>query len=350
MPSDSNTATINNLAIQEMLSLPRVYGPNGFNNLYNNVQNPTYGGTAGPPADIVAALEQLETAQVDPALLTGSQTVASVEAQTIADLSDFANITNTELRAIAAPGSYYRVPVGLGEIRLPQTVASLEADAKLFTPAAAKPPVTVVEPSPPPASGVEQYLVTNITTGVSDWQDGQTYNGPVAALQNQFVTVTADNVNITATKPNNFIHTGSGNDAIDLSLFGATGSGTNVVDGGAGSNFIAVSAFGNSVDTVFIDNRAATADTWSTVSNFHKGDAVTIYGVTPLAATLDWEDGQGAAGFAGLTLHAIEQGKPIASLTLPGYSKANLSDGRLGVFYGYDPAIGSSYIYIQGTG
>jgi len=49
------------------------------------------------------------------------------------------------------------------------------------------------------------------------------YTGPVTTLQNQFIDITADNVNITATKPNNFIHTGSGNDAIDLSLFEGQG-------------------------------------------------------------------------------------------------------------------------------
>lgn len=350
MPPDSDAATINNLAIQEMLSLPRVYGPNGFNTFYNKNPRPTNSGTGGPPADIVAALEQLETAQVDPVLLTGDQTVASVEAQTIADLTQLTTITNDQLAGIAGPaGTPASTNAGLGAVLYPQTAANLIADAKLFTPTAAKPPVTVVDPPPPPASGVEQFLVTNITAGVLDWQDGQAYNGPVATVQNQFVTVMTDNVNITATKPNNFIHTGSGNDAIDLSLFGGAGSGTNVADGGAGSNFMVLSQFGNSVDTVFIDNRAATADTWSTVRNFQKGDAATIYGVMPSATTLDWEDGQGAAGFTGLTLHAIEQGKPIASLTLPGYSKANLSDGRLGVSFGNDPASGSSYLHIQGT-
>jgi len=161
--------------------------------------------------------------------------------------------------------------------------------------------------------------VTNLTTGVSDWEEGQAYDGPVAALQNQFVTLTADNVNVTATKPNNFIHTGSGNDAIDLSLFalgsgsGLSGSGTNVVDGGAGSNFIALgSAFNSSVDTVFIDTRAAVADTWSTMHSFHKGDAVTIYGVAPSAATLDWEDNQGTAGFTGLTPMPFTAGEASA--------------------------------------
>ncbi len=219
----------------------------------------------------------------------------------------------------------------------------------------------VISPAPPPASGVEQYLAQNTATGVSDWENGQAYTGPVANLQNEFLDIATDNLNITATKPNNFIHTGPGNDVIDLSLFGGTGSGTNVVDGGGGSNFVAVSKFGNSVHTVFIDDRAATADTWTTVSNFHKGDAVTIYGVTPSAVTLDWEDGQGAAGFMGLTLHVIEQGRPIASLTLTGYTgvvgptgaagytKADLSNGRLAMSFGNDSASGSSYMQIQGA-
>ncbi len=341
MPSDSNADVIHSLAIQDMLNLPKCYGPNGIGNV-------VFSRTGGPPADLVAVLEQLETATVDPSLLADGQTTASVEAQTVFDLTRVAGSINVLLLGAGSADS-----IGLNvqlfgvKTEYPSLLGSLQADAKLFTPAAAKPPVTVVEP--PPASGVEQYLVTNVTTGVSDWQDGQAYNGPVATVQNQFVTVTTDNVNITATKPNNFIHTGSGNDAIDLSLFGGAGGGTNVADGGAGSNFVVLSAFGNSVDTVFIDSRAATADTWSTVRNFQEGDAATIYGVTPSATTLDWEDDQGAAGFKGLTLHVIEQGKPIASLTLPGYGKADLGNGRLGVSFGNDSTNGGSYLHIQGT-
>ena len=339
----SNAALINAAAIQEMLSFPRPYGPNGFNRLLDG------GPERPPPADVVAILEQLETATVDPALLTGSQTVASVEAQTLTDLSNVARFTRDQLGDATGP---YHIGAAstLDTLLYPEVIASLKADAKLFTPGGA-PPVTVIDPPPPPASGVEQYLVTNITTGVSDWENGQAYNGPVATLQNQFIDITADNVNITATKPNNFIRTGSGNDAIDLSLFEGAGSGTNVVDGGGGSNYVVASKFGNSIDTFFIDQRAATADTWTTVANFHKGDAVTIYGVTPSTYALDWEDDQGAAGSTGLTLHAIAAGKPIASLTLAGdyftYTKADLSSGRLAVSFGNDPANGSSYVFIQ---
>jgi hypothetical protein len=43
-----------------------------------------------------------------------------------------------------------------------------------------------------------------------------------------------------------------------------------------------------------LDNRNATADTWSTVVNFHAGDAVTIWGVTPDNFNFDFQDNQGA--------------------------------------------------------
>lgn len=345
MPSDANAAAINSAAIAELLSYARLYGPNGVAHLSD-------GSAEGPPpADVVAALERLETATVDPTLLTGSQTVASVEEQTITDLGFVARNTRDQLSAATGP-YYIGQPAALNSLLYPKYVASLKEDVKLFTPGASNPPVTVISPPPPPASGVEQYLVENMTTGVVDWEDGQAYAGPVANVQNQFLGITTDKLNITATKPNNFIRTGSGDDAIDLSLFGASGGGTNVVDGGGGSNFVIASLFGDGSDTVLIDTRAATADTWTTVANFAKGDAFTIYGVSPSAA-LDWEDGQGAAGFTGLTLHVVVPGRPIASLTLAsGYfehSKADLSSGRLAASFGNDTASGSSYLHVEQT-
>jgi len=53
MASDPNAALINAAAIQEMLSFPRPYGPNGFNRLLDG------GPDRPPPADVVAVLEQL---------------------------------------------------------------------------------------------------------------------------------------------------------------------------------------------------------------------------------------------------------------------------------------------------
>lgn len=186
-----------------------------------------------------------------------------------------------------------------------------------------------------------------MTTGVSGWENGRAYDGPVAVLQNEFVDVTTDKVNATATKPNSFIRTGSGDDAIDVSLSIGPGVSRNVVDGGGGSNFL-VSNVSSTIDTFLIDNRAATADTWNTVANFHAGDAVTIYGATP-GWTLDWENSQGAAGAAGLTLHMAAPGRPAASLTLAGYTKSELGNGGVAVSFGNDPVQGGTMLIKGGV-
>jgi Ca2+-binding RTX toxin-like protein len=122
----------------------------------------------------------------------------------------------------------------------------------------------------------------------------------------------------------------------------AANSGINVLDGGTSSNFL---TGGSGSDTFFVDDRSATADIWSTMSNFHSGDAATIFGVTPSSFALNWADGQGATGYTGLTLHATEAGQPTASLTLVGLTTADLSNGRLSVSYGTTG--GSPYAYVH---
>jgi len=164
------------------------------------------------------------------------------------------------------------------------------------------------------------------------------YSGPVANLQGEYINLANDMLNISASTPNWFIHSGSGMDAI------AVTSGTNVLDGGTGSNFL---VGGSGTDTFFLDDRAATADIWSTLVNFHAGDAATIWGVTSQDFNLAWSDGQGAAGYTGLTLSATAPGKANASLTLAGYTQSDLTNGRLGVQFGFDQASGSAYMYIH---
>ena len=188
---------------------------------------------------------------------------------------------------------------------------------------------------------MNRFQLTNTTTGVSSAGAGEAYSGPVAGLQNQFIYLGADNMNISAVSPNSFIRGGPGMDAIDVSRAG----GNNVLDGSTGSNFL-VGGQGN--DTFFVDDRAAAADIWSTVVNFHAGGAVTIFGVTSTGFILDYEDGQGAVGATGLTLHALAAGKPIASMTLAGYSKSDLDNGRLGVSFGTEPN-GDNYMFIKGN-
>jgi hypothetical protein len=82
------------------------------------------------------------------------------------------------------------------------------------------------------------------------------------------------------------------------------------------------------------------ADIWSTVNNFHAGDAATIWGIG-----LDWIDNQRAAGYSGLTLHAMAPGTPTASLTLVGFTPSDLHHGRLSVSFG--SSNGSSYMYVH---
>jgi serralysin len=166
------------------------------------------------------------------------------------------------------------------------------------------------------------------------------YTGPVANVQAEYINISSDNLNISASTPNWFIHSGSGMDAIAVS------SGTNVLDGGTGSNFL---VGGSGSDTFFVDDRGAAADIWSTVAGFHQGDAATIWGVTPQDFNLGWVDGQGADGYTGLTLHATAATAPPVSLTLAGYTQADLTNGRLTVQFGTDAASGSAYMYIHGN-
>jgi hypothetical protein len=182
--------------------------------------------------------------------------------------------------------------------------------------------------------------VTDTTTNQAVSATGSAYAGPVPGLQQQYVYSGTDNINVSVSTNNWFLHGGSGDDA--LAAFG----GTNVLDGGSGSNFL---TGGSSIDTFFVDDRGPGSDIWSTVSGFHAGDAATVFGISPSGANTQWLDGQGAAGYAGLTLHATIANHPTASLTLSGYSTADLSNGRLSVSFGNEPD-GTPYMYVLANG
>ena len=135
-----------------------------------------------------------------------------------------------------------------------------------------------------------------------------------------------------------------------LLILGPQMNGNNVLNGSTGSSFL-YGGTGN--DTFFIDDRNAPAGSsiWSTVAGFHSGDSATVWGVTPSDFTLSWVDGQGAAGYTGLTLHATAPGKPTASLTLAGLTSAALSNGALSISFGVTPNLpnlpGSNYMLIH---
>jgi Ca2+-binding RTX toxin-like protein len=169
--------------------------------------------------------------------------------------------------------------------------------------------------------------VVDTTTGVTVTAISQTYTGPVAGIQQQFVDVTTDSLNITVTSPNWFIHGGSGNDAINVSK----ANGNNVLDGSTGSNFL---TGGSGNDTFFLDDRSPGADVFSTVVGFHSGDNATVFGVNRTDFTLNILDNQGAAGFTGLDFAFSAPGRPNANFVLAGYTSADLTNGRLTETFG----------------
>ena len=218
-------------------------------------------------------------------------------------------------------------------------VTAIQSEAnETSTLAQATPPLTnTIEPPL-----ISQFTQVDTTTNVTTQVNGTPFSGPVSGIQNEYINITADSLNITTTVPNAFIHTGFGTDAIDVSKAG----GTNVLDGGTGSNFL---TGGSGTDTFFVDDRGPSADIWDTVVGFHAGDSATIWGVTPQDFGLAFVDGQGAAGFTGLTLHATATGKPTASLTLAGFTQADIASGRLSISFGTDPASGSAFMLVHGN-
>lgn len=190
------------------------------------------------------------------------------------------------------------------------------------------------QPDNPPAT------VADGTSGQQMPCSAQSYIGPVPGLLQEIVNITTRNLNILAHASGLFIHSGSGNDAIQAH------GGTNVLDGGTGSNFLTA---GTGTDTFFVDARGAAADTWSSIAKFHAGDAATLWGVSPSSAALSWSDNGGAAGYTGLTLHATAAGKPTASITLAGYSQADMAAGKVTASFGTDAASGSAYLYLHAT-
>ena len=182
------------------------------------------------------------------------------------------------------------------------------------------------------------FQVFDQTTGKTTAEVGTLYTGPVPGLKWQFIKITPDNLNIAALTPNVYIHTGDGNDGINVSYAG----GNNTLDGEGGSNFL-VGGTGN--DTFFVNDLDATTPSWTTIEGFHAGDAATIWGLTPEDFQFAWMDGGGAVGHQGLTLYATAPNKPEIAVTLAGASIADLSSGKLDVQF--SKVNGANYMEIN---
>jgi Ca2+-binding RTX toxin-like protein len=180
------------------------------------------------------------------------------------------------------------------------------------------------------------FLVANVFNGVQGVmtpEQGQTYDGPVSYLDNQFIYLGNDNLNIVAATPNVFLRGGNGDDAL-VAL-----AGNNVLDGGMGSNFLTA---GTGHD-VFFSEAGGGADTWSTIAGFKPGDELTIWDITPNVRGVVWQDNMGAAGYKGATETVLDEQGHASSVTLAGWSAA--SARALSVDFGTSG--GHTYMHIS---
>ena len=188
------------------------------------------------------------------------------------------------------------------------------------------------------------FTIANLTTNATVTLTGDPYTGPVPGLQHQYVNVTADNLNISSSVPNAFIHSGFGTDGINVSA----ANGNNILDGSSGSNFL-IGGKGN--DTFYMDDRGPTSPVFSTIVNFHAGDNATVWGVNASDFKLVTLENQGAVGALGLDFVFTAPGHLDTSFVLAGYTGTDLINGRLTTSYGTTPNLpglpGSSYLAIH---
>ncbi len=134
------------------------------------------------------------------------------------------------------------------------------------------------------------FAWTDTTTGGVLGGTGSAYTGPASSLGWQMLWSGTDSVNLRANGSNAFLRGGPGNDALQAT------SGSNVLDGGTGSNFlVGASGADGGTDTFFIDARRSNT-TWSTLTNFHPGDAVIVWGFLCGTSSISWAASDGAAG------------------------------------------------------
>lgn len=208
-----------------------------------------------------------------------------------------------------------------------------------WTPTSSTPPGTAT----PLAGAFVSYV--NMTTN----QHGSLVMdpAPVSApsyLKSQYIYAGSDNVVLSTQAPNVFIHSGNGNDAIQVA------SGRNVLDGGLGSNFL---TGGTGQDTFFTDARGL-GTVWNTMRNFHAGDAATLWGFANGVSTYHWDPAlAGAAGSQGATLRANivggagRTGNGIdASITFAGLSTQQARNLQLTT----GTQAGNTYLYIYNPG
>ncbi len=157
----------------------------------------------------------------------------------------------------------------------------------------------------------------------------EAYSGPVQGLVNQQLGGTGNDIML-GTGLADFLNGGAGDDALD------GGAGNDVIDGGLGSNFL---TGGAGRDIFFVDGRgAATANTWSTITDYTAGEQVTIWGYRPGVSNSIWVASDGVTGYRGATQHWDLDGNGLidTSVTFTGLTQAALPTPSFGTVSGQD--------------
>lgn len=155
-----------------------------------------------------------------------------------------------------------------------------------------------------------QTVLTSTATGSSTFSEVQTYAGAVGNVNTQFLYDGDTTLAIVAQQSGMLISSQAQATAVQLQ------GGVNVLDMQSGSSFM-VSGIG--ADT-FLLHADQALETWNTISSFHSGDTVIVYGFTAGTSARWWDPTAGAVGYTGATLRfdVDGNGSVDSSLTFAG--------------------------------
>ena len=162
-----------------------------------------------------------------------------------------------------------------------------------------------------------QTVLTSTATGSSTFLEAQQYQGAISNLNTQFLYDGDTPLAIVAQQPGILVSSLAQATAVQLQ------GGVNVLDMEQGSSFI---VSGSGTDTILLHANQA-AVTWNTVSNFHSGDSIVIYGFTAGTSTQSWDANAGAPNYTGATLRLDIDGNGTtdSSLTFAGKTTIDTS-------------------------
>ena len=162
-----------------------------------------------------------------------------------------------------------------------------------------------------------QTVLTSTAIGSSTFSETELYQGAISNLNTQFLYDGDIPLAIVAQQAGMLISSQAQATAIQLQ------GGVNVLDMEQGSSFI---TSGTGTDTILL-HADQPQTTWNTISNFHTGDSIIIYGFTVGASARWWDASAGAPSYTGATLRLDIDGNGTidSSLTFAGKTTTDTS-------------------------